>query len=178
MKKNKIPLETGFWTDDSITDPFELIDEFFDFEHHDGYKKVLQEMMVFTQKKEIFRKEYPGQLFVLYTAFRSFLRACYRLQFKGHQWKLKATEPVEAGCKLYLGSLTVEEFGDPFAVFKNAFAEKSLAEYDYFLCETVHLALSPYIDPSGKDMITLFFQFNKMLDAAQLLRERGIEKRG
>lgn len=176
MKNKKIPLEPGFWTDDSITDPFELIDAFFDFHHHDGYKKVLQEMMTFTQKKEICRKEYPGQIFLLYTAFRSFLRSCYRLQFKGHQWKMKETEPVEAGSKLYLASLTVEEYQDPFAVFKNAFEEKSLEEYDFFLCETVHLALSPYIDPSGKDMMTPFFQFTKMLDAAQLLKERGIEK--
>lgn len=89
---------------------------------------------------------------------------------------MKETEPPEAGAKLYLASLTIEEFQDPFSVFRNAFIEKSLDEYDFFLCETVHLALSPYIDPSGIDMMTPFFQFNKMLDAAQLLKERGIEK--
>ena len=103
MKKKKIPLEPGFWTDEGITDPFELIDAFFDFEHHDGYKKVLQEMMAFTHKKEICRKEYPGQIFVLYSAFRSFLRACYRLQFKTHQWKVKADEAPQKYSKLCLG---------------------------------------------------------------------------
>lgn len=86
MKNKKIPLEPGFWAVDSITDPFKLIDAFFDFHHQDRYKKVLEEMMVFTQKKEICRKEYPGKIFVLYSAFRSFLRSCYRLQFTGHQW--------------------------------------------------------------------------------------------
>lgn len=137
MKHKKISLEPGFWTDDRITHPFDLIDEFFDFEHLDGYKKVLKEMMVFTQKKEICRQEYPGHIFVLYTAFRSFLRACYRLQFKAHQWKVKEPEPVEAGCKLYLASLTVEEFQDPFAVFINAFMDKTLDEYDFFSAKQV-----------------------------------------
>lgn len=176
MKNKKIPLEPGFWTANCITSPFELIDAFFDYAHHNEYRKILSEMMSVMYKKEILRKEYPGQIFVFYTALRSFIRACYRLQFKTHQWKVKADETLQKYSKLCLGSLTEEEFQNPFTVFEKAFTEKSLEEYDFFLCEIVHLSLCPCPDVSDWDAMTPYTYITKMLDAAQLMRERGIEK--
>ncbi|ACU06711.1 hypothetical protein FIC_00237 [Flavobacteriaceae bacterium 3519-10] len=176
MKNRKISLESGYWTADGITSPVELIDAFFDFAHLDSYRKVLSEMVSLMYKKEILRKEYPGQLFIFYLAFRSFLRACYRLQSKAHQWKVKADETPPEHSKLCLGSLTGEEYQNPFAVFEKAFTEKTLEEYDFFLCETVHLSLCPCPDASGEDMMTPYLNMTNMLDAAQLMRERGVEK--
>jgi len=68
------------------------------------------------------------------------------------------------------------EYKDPFVAFKNAFAAQTLKEYDYFLCQMAHLSQSVHTDSFDADLITPYIYLIKMLDAAQLLRERRLPK--
>ncbi|WP_207915826.1 hypothetical protein [Flavobacterium caseinilyticum] len=72
--------------------------------------------------------------------------------------------------------LTKEEYENPFLVFKKAFAEKTIDEFEFFLFEVIHLSLSRCIEEFDYDLITPYIYLIKMLDATQLMRERGIEK--
>jgi hypothetical protein len=72
--------------------------------------------------------------------------------------------------------LTKEEYANPFTVFQIAFAEKSLDEFEFFLCEIIHISLSPNVVEFDYDLITPYIHLIKMLDASQLLRESGLEK--
>ncbi len=136
---------------------------------------MLNETIVYAHKNKVYKKDHPAPIFVYYTAFRSFLKACFCLQFKSKKWKVKE----ESDCKsiLHQASLTKEEYANPFIVFQKAFADKTLEEYQYFLCEVVHLALSCNRVDFDTDMITPYIHVIKMLDATQLIRENGIQKR-
>ena len=172
-KKNKISLESEFWAGYEIKSPFELIDAFFDFAHIDSYKEKLNEMMMFMYTKEVYKSEYPGQIFVIYKALHSFIRAAYRLKRMQHHWKVNESE---VSLKSSLGMLSIAEFSDPFSVFQTAFTKQTLSQFDYFLSEITHLSLSPHVDEFGRDLMTPFIYVTKMLEAAQLMKERGVEK--
>ncbi len=175
MKNNTITLETKFWAAFETNDPFTAIDAFIDYGHIDYYKQTLSEVVIHSNNAKIHNKHYPGETFILYTALRSFVRACWCIQRKRKKWVVN--EPV-VGCDsiLHQASLTKDEYNDPLSVFKMVFKQRSLAELEFFLCESVHLSLSPHIQDYESDLIAPYIYTIKLLDAAQLIKERGIEK--
>ncbi|OXA95571.1 hypothetical protein [Flavobacterium hercynium] len=175
MKKNKISFETNFWAHHELENPFEVIDTFLGSESLAFFKQTLSEIVFYRSKDEVYQKECPGDVFFTYTAFRSFLRACSALQHKSKKWKVTAVS-AERRSILSLASLTIEEYENPFAVFENAFAEHSLADFEFFLCEVIHLALRPTIVEFDSDLLTPYIHIIKMLDASQLLLESQVEK--
>lgn len=174
-EKRKIAFETNFWIRYEAESPFKVIDAVFENDDLDRYKHILGEMLVYMRITQVYRADYPGAVFTIYTALRSLLKACYCLQFKSVKWKVAA--PSGCASVLHQASLTREEYNDPCLVFRNAFAAKTLSEFEFFLCEAVELSLSPYTDDGHWDLMTHYIHLIKMLDAARLIRERGIEKR-
>jgi len=139
-----------------------LIDSFFDYAHLDSYKQILAGAMLFVQKKEVYNNDYPGQLLVFYTAFRSFLKACVLLQHKDKKWKIK--EAAESWSYLHQASLSKDEYLNPFLVFQKAFTEKTFAEFDFFFCEILHLSASPFVEEFVDiDLITPYIHMVKCL---------------
>jgi hypothetical protein len=175
MKKNKISFETNFWAAYVIENPFEVVNVFFEYADLDYYKQTLCEAVFYINKEEVYKKDYPGEVFVFYTALRSFLKAGFCLQYKNKKWKVKE---VSSECRSILrqASLTAQEYIDPFIVFQNAFAEKTPDDFEFFLCEITQLSLSPATVEYDCDLMTPYIHIIKMLDAGQLMRERGVEK--
>ncbi|MNK71973.1 hypothetical protein D3C87_914390 [compost metagenome] len=174
MKKIKISMETNFWATYEIEDPFELINAFFNYCTVDSYKNTLNEVMLYVYRAEVCNKERPGDVFDFHTAVRSFIRGAYLLTFKSKRWKVK--EVPEQWQIISQASLNKEEYQDPFLVFVKAFKCKTLDEYEFFLNEIVHVSLSPYREEFDYDLITPHIYLVKMLDAAQILSERGVTK--
>jgi thiamine kinase-like enzyme len=135
----------------------------------------LSEIVFYRSKDEVYKKDCPGDVFFNYTAIRSFLRACSSLQNKSKKWKVSEASTGQKSV-LSQASLTVEEYKNPFIVFQNAFAEHSLADFEFFLCEVIHLALRPTIVEFDSDLLTPYIHVIKMLDASQLLFESEVEK--
>lgn len=174
MKNNKIYLETSFWSGQEVENPFKFLEVFFEYGNLDYYKETLNQFLFHTNKTTVYETGYPGQIFILYTAFRSFLKACFRLKSKNKKWKTR--KAPEKWSIFEQASLTTDEYQNPFVVFQNAFIDTSLEEYEFFLCEIVHLSLSPCGEEFDYDLITPFIHLTKMLDAAQVLSERGIKR--
>lgn len=174
MKKNKISFETRFWAGLSEGKTFKALDAFFDFAHLDYYKQSLTEAVIYSYKKEIYKQENPSNVFVFYTVVRSFLKVCYGLQEKSKKWKVTAS--LRSETIFHLSSLTMEEYENPFLVFQKAFAEKTLEEFELFLCQILELSLSPNAEDPESDLTTPYIHLIKMLDAVELIRERGVEK--
>lgn len=174
MKNNKISLETSFWSGQEVENPFKFLEVFFEYSNLDYYKETLNQFLFHTNKTTVYETGYPGQIFILYTAFRSFLKACFSLKSKSKKWKVR--KAPEKWSILEQASLTSEEYQNPFIVFENSFTETALEEYDFFLCEIIHLSLSPFGEEFDYDLITPFIHLTKMLDAAKVLNERGIKK--
>ena len=172
METNCQPLNAELWTASPASDPFKLIDAFFNLEHLDRYKHTLSEIMFFMYTKQIYRPDNPGTVLITYAALRSFLNASCQLQHFKPVIHTPAQLMPGQNSLLALSSLSRDEFRQPFGVFKSAFRKQSLASYEAYLFEAVYLALSPHTGPSILDMTTPYIWLLKMLDAAQLIRER------
>ncbi|MFB3386064.1 hypothetical protein [Flavobacterium sp. LAR06] len=174
MKKNKISFETRFWAGFVARDPFEAFDAIFDFAHLDYYKQNLSEAVLHSFKRKVYHQDKPCNVFVFYTAIWSFLKVCYCLKEKGNKWKVKESSRCET--VFHLSSLTKEEFDNPFLVLQNAFEKRTLQQFEFFLCEITELSLSPFAGDPDSDLTTPYIHLIKMLDAGELIRERGVEK--
>ena len=84
--------------------------------------------------------------------------------------------PLCSETVFHFTSLTKEEYENPFMVFKKAFDEKTLEQFEFFLSEIVRLSLSPQAGDPDADHTTCYIHLIKMLDAVELIRERGVEK--
>ncbi|WP_428232609.1 hypothetical protein [Flavobacterium sp.] len=123
MKKNKISYDTGFWASFVTGNPFKAFDVFFDFAHLDYYKQNLSQAVFYSYKTKVYEQENPGNVFLFYTAVRSFLKVCYCLKKKSKKWKVKV--PLCSEAVFHLSSLTKEEYDNPFIVFQKAFNKKN-----------------------------------------------------
>ncbi|UUF13017.1 MULTISPECIES: hypothetical protein [Flavobacterium] len=174
MKMNKISYDTGFWAGFEAGNPFKAIEAFFDFAVLDYYKQNLSEAVIYSYKRKVHKKENPSDVFVLYTAFSFFIKVCYCLQKKSKKWKITASLVSER--LFHFSSLTKEEYNNPFIVFQKAFDEKKLEEFELFLFQILEHSLSPDIGDPESDITTPYIHLIKMLDAAEIIRERGVEK--
>lgn len=174
MKKRKIDFEARFWAGYSGTCPLKVFDEFFISSTLSETKNRLFEMMHYAMKPQVFLKRDPSLVVHFYIALKSFVRASYVVRSKSKKWKLN--EPPEQGSQIMQGSLFDDEFLNPFLVFERAFQDFSLQELEGFLTEVCYYALGPYNDHPQGNIISPFIHLQKMLDAAQLIRERGLEK--
>ncbi|MNX76141.1 hypothetical protein D3C86_1076380 [compost metagenome] len=166
MKKNKISFEAE--------NPFKVIATFFDFAALDFYKQHLSEAVIYSYKTKVYEQDNPSNVFVFYTAVCSLLKACYCLQKKSKKWKMK--EFLRSETVFHLTSLTEEEYDNPFTVFQKAFDEKTPEQFELFLSEIVGLSLSPQAGEPDADHVICYIYLIKMLDAVELIRERGVEK--
>lgn len=174
MKKDKTAFETSVWTGFVAGNPFKAIDAFFDFSHLNYYKQHLTDMILYSYNTKVYQQENPSNAFVFYSAVSSFIKVCYCLQQKSKKWKVKAS--LRSETIFHFTSLTKEEYENPFMVFQKAFAEKTLEEFELFLCLITELSLSPFAGDPESDLTTPYIHVIKMLDAAELIRERGVEK--
>ena len=174
MKKNKISFETSSWAGEVSGNPIKAIDAFFAYADLDYYKQNLTEAVMCSYKRDIYEVNNPSNAFIFYTAINSFLKVCYCLPEKSKKWKVTAS--LRSETVFHLSSLTEEEYDNPFVVFQKAFTEKTLEEFESFLCLILELSLSPRDEDPYSDLTTPYIHLIKMLDAVALMKERGIEK--
>ncbi len=173
MKKNKMSFETSFWAGNETGNPFKAINAFFDFAHLDDYKQILSEAALYSYKTKVYKQDNPSDVFVFYSVIKSFVKVCYVLQKKSKKWKVKSLS-----CETIFQSsfLTKEEYENPFIVFQKAFEEKTLEQLELFLHQIIEFSLSPNGGDPETDLTTPYIHLIKMLDAAALIQERGVEK--
>ncbi|WP_294333072.1 hypothetical protein [uncultured Chryseobacterium sp.] len=173
MKKKKIDFESEGWAGTNRFSAAGLLETFFQFHDLATAKNLLSEMMAYSRKEKILRKENPSEVFHFYLALRSLVRAGYRLQGKARKPKFQAfAEPV-AVSGLMLGSLSEGEYRNPFLVFQKTFREFALQDFDRFLSEITCFSLGTFRTGPERDTVTPFLHLNKILDAAQLIVERA-----
>ena len=174
MKTKKIDFEAEFWDCNTKHSCLTLIDAFFKMDDLTAVKDQLFEVMNYSVKPQVLLNEDPALIFNFYLCLLSLIRASSVLHLKTKKWKLNDA-PVYC-LKSLQSSLSADEYKNPLLVFPKAFTEFSLKEFEYFIKEIVYFSLSSYANDAESTTITLFIHLIKMLDAAQLIRERGMEK--
>ena len=174
MKKNKIALENDFWARYEAGKTFKAITAFFDYASLDYYKQTLSEVVMYSYKRDVYMQDNPSDVFIFYNAVSSFIKVCYGVNMKSKKWKVK--ESLRTETVFHLSSLTKEEYENPFMVFQKAFNGITPEEFELFLCHILELSLSPNGGEPESDLTTPYIYLIKMLDAVELIRERGVEK--
>lgn len=174
MKKNKISFETSFWAGFTTENPIKTINAFFTYANLDYYKQNISEAVMYCYKTQVLKQENPSDVFILYTVLRSFLKVCYCLKKKSKKWNVQMPECPEKVFRY--SSLTKEEYDNPFEVFQKAFEVKTIEEFELFLYQLMEFSLSPHSADPDPDLTTPYVYLIKMLDAALLIKERGVVK--
>jgi hypothetical protein len=105
---------------------------------------------------------------------RSFIRAGYLIALQ--EKKRTATTQLKDVSPLVLGLLSEKEFQNPLLVFRKAFKEYSVKEFDYFMSGMVYFSLGIYDHLPERNIISPYIHLSKMLDAAYLIIERRASK--
>lgn len=137
-------------------------------------KELLNTIMSYALKRNSWIKEDPSVIYHFHQAMRSFIRTGYFIMLK--EKKLVVNTELKGVSPLVLGLLTEKEYQNPLLVFKKAFREYSIKEFDYFISGMVYFSMGIYDKLPERNMINPYIHLIKMLDAAYLIIERKGKK--
>ncbi|MBL1220395.1 hypothetical protein JET18_06065 [Chryseobacterium sp. L7] len=150
------------------------METFFQFNDLAASKERLNSIMNYAVKKNSWINEDPSVIFQFHQAMRSFVHAGYLITLKEKKWS--AGTPLENVSPLFLGLLSEKEYQNPLLVFKKAFREYSIREFDYFMSGMVYLSLGIYDNVPERNIVNPYIHLIKMLDAAHIILERRGKK--
>jgi hypothetical protein len=172
MKKIKTDFDTRFRAGKKRSG-FQLIETFFQFNELDVSKERLSNIMNYAVKKNSWINEDPAVIFQFHQSMRSLIRAGYLIMLKERQWIVDARP--EKISPLVLGLLSEKEYRNPLLVFKTAFREYSIKEFDYFMSGIVYFSMGVYENLPERNIVMPYIHTVKMLDAANLILQRRRE---
>lgn len=150
------------------------METFFQLNDLTDTKELLNTIMSYALKRNSWIKEEPSVIYHFHQAMRSFVRAGYFIMLQ--KKKLVVNTQLEDVSPLVLGLLTEKEYQNPLLVFKKAFKEYTLKEFDYFISGMVYFSMGIYDKLPERNMINPYIHLLKMLDAAYLIIERRRKK--
>lgn len=137
-------------------------------------KQMLNKIMIYAGKKKTVINEDSSAVFHFHQALRSFVRACYAIRLK--ETTLEMNSNPESFSPLMQASLSDEEYLNPILVFRKAFAEYSIKDFDYYIAIAVYFSMGIFKNAGESSLISPYIHLTKMLDAAHLILERRTQK--
>ena len=174
MKKNKTDFETQLWADNRKRSGLQLMETFFQVNDLAASKNRLNNIMNFAVQRNNWIKEDPSVIFHFRQSIQLFVRAGYLITLKEKKWAIHTQ--LEDVSPLLLSLLSEKEYQNPLLVFKKAFREYSIKEFDYFISGMVYFSLGAYRNMPERNIINPYIHLTKMLDAAYLIIERRGKK--
>ncbi|PTT23063.1 hypothetical protein DBR28_19275 [Chryseobacterium sp. HMWF028] len=170
MKKSRTHFEARFWVVDKNRSGLQLMETFFQFNDLAASKEMLNNIMNYVVKRNSWIDEDPSVIYQFHQAVRSFVRAGYLIHLK--EKKRIANAYLENPSPWVLGLLSEKEYQNPLLVFKKAFKEYSVKEFDYFMSGIVYFSMGMYDNLPERNIVNPYIHLTKMLDAAHLILER------
>lgn len=152
----------------------QLMEIFFQFNELDVSKERLSNIMNYAIKRNSWNHEDPAVIFQFHQLMRLLIRAGYLMMLKERKWTVD-TRPEKIS-PLVLGLLSEKEYRNPQLVFKTAFREYTLKEFDYFMSGMVYFSMGVYENLPERNIVMPYIHTVKMLDAANLILQRRREK--
>jgi hypothetical protein len=174
MKKIKTHFDTRFRADKKRSG-LQLMETFFQFNELDDSKEMLGNLVNYAVKRNSWIHEDPAVIFRFHQSIRSLIRAGYLMMLKERKWTVD-TQPEKIS-PWVLGLLSEKEYRNPLLVFKKAFREYTLREFDYFMSGIVYFSMGVYENLPEKNIVMPYIHTVKMLDAAHLILQRRREKK-
>ncbi|WP_300687966.1 hypothetical protein [Chryseobacterium sp.] len=175
MKKTRTPLESPCWAVPKKQSGLQLMETFFQFNELDVSKERLSNIMNYAVRRNSRINEDPAVILQFHQSMRSLIRSGYLIMLKERKWTVN-TRPEKIS-PLVLGLLSEKEYRNPLLVFKKAFREYSIREFDYFLSGIVYFSMGVYENLPERNIVMPYIHTVKMLDAAHLILQRRREKK-
>lgn len=137
-------------------------------------KQMLSSIMQYAVNGKDWLKKDPSVILQFHQSLCIFIREGYIISKKTKKWQVNAAPDVAS--QMMKGSLSDKEYENPVLVFKGAFKEYSIQEYDYFISGIVYFSQQMYKHGPESNLIRPYIHLSKMLDAAYLILERGVQK--
>nr|WP_315026341.1 hypothetical protein [uncultured Chryseobacterium sp.] len=170
MKKNRTDIQSRLGKGRKKHYGLQQMETFFQLNDLAATKELLNSIMSYALKRNSWIKEEPSIIYHFHQAMRSFIRAGYFIMLKEKKLVIN-TESKEVS-PLVLGLLSEKEYQNPMLVFKKAFKEYSIKEFDYFISGMAYFSMCIYDKLPERNMINPYIHLLKMLDAAYLIIER------
>lgn len=153
----------------------QLMENFFQFNELNVSKELLSSLMNYAVKRNSWINEDPAVIFQFHQSMRSFIRAGYLIMMKERKWTVD-TQPEKISPWI-LGLLSEKEYRNSLLVFKKAFREYSIREFDYFMSGIVYFSMGIYENLPERNIVMPYIHTVKMLDAAHLIIQRRRERK-
>ncbi|MGG5210884.1 hypothetical protein ACQWU4_18340 [Chryseobacterium sp. MIQD13] len=170
MKKNRTDFQSRLGKGRKKHCGTQLMENYFKLNDLTASKELLNDIISYAVKRNSWIKEHPSVLLHFKQAMQSFIRAGYLIALQ--EKKRATTIQLEEVSPLVLGLLSEKEYQNPLLVFKKAFKEYTIKEFDYFMSGMVYFSLGIYDHLPERNMISPYIHLTKMLDAAYLIIER------
>ncbi|OHT31636.1 hypothetical protein BAX94_03430 [Elizabethkingia meningoseptica] len=174
MKNKRVDFEARFWSGSRKHSGIKLIESFFHFNDLVTTKQMLNKIMIYARKKKTAINEDAPAIFHFHQALRSFVRAGYAIRLKEWTWEIDTNSQNRS--PLMQASLSDEEYQNPTLVFRKAFAEYSIKDFDYYIALAVYFSMGIYVNAAESKIFAPYIHLTKMLDAAHLILERRTRK--
>lgn len=170
MKKNRTDFQSRLGKGRKKHYGLQQMKTFFQLNDLTATKELLNSIMSYALKRNSCIKEDSSVIYHFHQAMRSFVRAGYFIMLQ--EKRLVVNAQLEEVSPLALGLLSEKEYQNPMLVFKKAFKEYSIKEFDYFISGIVYFSMGIYDKLPERNMINPYIHLTKMLDAAYLIIER------
>ncbi|MBP2616853.1 hypothetical protein [Chryseobacterium jejuense] len=170
MKKNRTDFQSRLGKGRNKHYGLQQMETFFQLNDLTATKELLNSVMSYALKRNSWIKKEPSVIYQFHQAMRAFIRTGYFIILK--EKKYIVNTKVEDVSPLVLGLLSEKEYQNPLLVFKKAFKEYSIKEFDYFISGMVYFSMGIYDKLPERNMINPYIHLIKMMDAAYLIVER------
>lgn len=188
MKAVKDYLQTSLWYKEKISDPYQVIAEFFCSAGLAAYRKCIKDALRAACGKHIWRKCNPGDLLYEFKMLESVINAVYLINRENKTSPLIIKKESSFNPNLFCGwhvdstqwdyfprVLSFKEYVNPYLTFKRFFKYLSLAKWKQELQDLLEYALvETSLAEAGieKDMLSIYFHLTKLIEAAHLIDVR------
>ena len=188
MKSAKNYLQTSLWYKEKITDPYQVIAEFFCSAGLTAYRKCIKAALGAVSGKHIWRKYNPGDLLYEFKMIESVINAAYLINKENKTSPLIIKKESSFNPTFFCGwhvdstqwdyfprVLSFKEYVNPYLTFKRFFKYLSLPKWKQELQDLLEYALvETSLAEAGieKDMLSLYLHLTKLVEAAHLIDVR------
>jgi len=190
MKNEHDYIKTSIWYKDEITDPNQIIAEFFSAAGLADNRKIIRNLLFAANSTKMYNKDTPEDLLFHMRLFESLINAAYLINQEKRKSPLEIPNYDLFNPNLFRGwgrdtsdwdfiphSLSLKEYTNPYVAFKRFFKFKELAKWKSDLQEILNYALGKdtlfeagiYID-----CLSIYLHLTKLIEAAHLIDVREI----
>jgi hypothetical protein len=188
MKQEHEYIESSIWYKEEISDPYQVIAEFFTAADLNSNRKIIKDLLFAANSGKVYNKDSPGDLLFHMKLFESLINAAYLINQERKKSPLEISNYELFNPNLYRGwdrdstdwdflphTLSLKEYKNPYGVFKRFFKFMDLPSWKRDLQEILDYALvKDSLFEAGVfiDCLPIYLHLTKLIEAAHLIDVR------